>query len=171
MSKRDSVQKKLQRVRPPRVQLTYDVEIGDAIEQKELPFVMGVIGDFSGQSEVAQAKIKDKKFVNVDLDNFDEVMSAIEPQAKFRVPNKLGRSGEFAVDLTFQGIDDFRPEAIVQQIDPLRQLVEARNKLADLRNKIAGSEKLEDVLNEVLNNTELLQKLGADADKKGDSNE
>lgn len=171
MSKRDSIQKKLQRVRPPRVQLTYDVEIGDAIEQKELPFVMGVIGDFAGQSEVPQAKLKDKKFVNVDLDNFDEVMTAIEPKAKFRVPNKISdKGGEFAVDLTFKEIDDFRPEAIVQQIDPLRQLVEARNKLADLRNKIAGSEKLEDVLNEVLHNTEMLNKLST-SEKQGDSNE
>lgn len=171
MSKRDSIQKKLQRVRPPRVQLTYDVEIGDAIEQKELPFVMGVIGDFAGQSEVPQAKLKDKKFVNVDLDNFDEVMTAIEPKAKFRVANKISdKGGEFAVDLTFKEIDDFRPEAIVQQIDPLRQLVEARNKLADLRNKIAGSEKLEDVLNEVLHNTEMLNKLSA-SEKQGDSNE
>lgn len=171
MSKRDSIQKKLQRVRPPRVQLTYDVEIGDAIEQKELPFVMGVIGDFAGQSEVPQVKLKDKKFVNVDLDNFNEVMTAIEPKAKFRVSNKLSdKGGEFAVDLTFKEIDDFRPEAIVQQIDPLRQLVEARNKLADLRNKIAGSEKLEDVLNEVLHNTEMLNKLSA-SEKQGDSNE
>ncbi|PHV13182.1 type VI secretion system contractile sheath small subunit [Chitinimonas sp. BJB300] len=161
MAKRESTQKKLQRVRPPRVQLTYDVEVGDAIQQKELPFVMGVIGDFAGDSTVAQPKLKDKKFVNIDGDNFDEVMGAIEPRAKFRVSNKLSdKGGEFAVDLAFRSMEDFRPEEVVKQIDPLNKLVEARTRLADLRNKIAGSEKLEDVLNDVLRNTEKLEKLG-----------
>lgn len=164
MAKRESVQKKLQRVRPPRVQLTYDVEIGDAIEQKELPFVMGVLGDFAGDSEVPQPKLKDKKFVNIDGDNFDEVMAAIEPRAKFRVANTLTeKGGEFAADLTFRSMEDFRPEQVVQQIDPLRKLVEARTRLADLRNKIAGSEKLEDLLNEVLRNTDSLATLGQHA--------
>lgn len=167
MAKRDSIQKKLQRVRPPRVQLTYDVEIGDAIEQKELPFVMGVIGDFAGQSEVAQPKLKDKKFVNVDLDNIDEVMSSLEPRAAFRVPNKLTeKGGEFAVDLKFKSMEDFTPDAIAQQIEPLKQLVEARQRLADLRNKIAGSEKLEDILNDVLRNTEALEQLSGKADSE-----
>ncbi|SFZ77410.1 type VI secretion system contractile sheath small subunit [Chitinimonas taiwanensis] len=167
MAKRESIQKKLQRVRPPRVQLTYDVEIGDAIQQKELPFVMGVVGDFAGDSEIAQPKLKDKKFVNIDGDNFDEVMSAIEPRAKFRVSNKLtDKGGEFAVDLAFRSMEDFRPEEIVKQIDPLNQLVEARTRLADLRNKIAGSEKLEDLLNDVLRNTEKLEKLGQETGRE-----
>ena len=161
MSKKESVQKRLQKVRPPRVQLTYDVEKGDAIEQKEIPFVVGVMGDFSGQPEQPLAKVKDRKFVNVDLDNFDEVMSGMAPRVVYRVPNKLSDAGgEFAVELKFNSIDDFRPESVVQQVEPLRQLLEARSKLADLRNKLVGNEKLEDLLSEVLNNTEQLKRLG-----------
>jgi len=161
MSKKESIQKRLEKVRPPRVQLTYDVEKGDAIEQKEIPFVVGVLGDFSGQPEQALPRIKDRKFVNVDLDNFDEVMDGMAPRAAYRVPNKLSDAGgEFAVEMTFKSIDDFRPEAVVQQVEPLRKLLEARTKLADLRNKVAGNEKLEDLLNDVLANTEQLKQLG-----------
>ncbi|QOW25657.1 type VI secretion system contractile sheath small subunit [Lysobacter sp. H23M47] len=161
MSKKESTQKRLQKVRPPRVQLTYDVEKGDAIEQKEIPFVVGVLGDFSGLPEAPLPKLKDRKFVNVDLDNFDEVISGMAPRAAFRVPNKLSdNGGEFAVELMFNSIDDFRPEAVVQQVQPLRKLLEARSKLADLRNKVAGNEKLEDLLNDVLANTEQLRQLG-----------
>lgn len=165
MAKNDSVQKRLERVRPPRVQLTYDVEIGDAIEQKELPFVMGVMGDFTGQPDPEKpvARLKDRKFVNVDLDNFDEVLSGMAPRASFRVQNKLSADGgEFAVNLDFKKIDDFRPESVVEQVEPLRKLLEARTKLSDLRNKMAGNEKLEDVLGAVLSNTEQLKQLGAE---------
>jgi type VI secretion system protein ImpB len=169
MSKKESIQKKLQRVRPPRVQLTYDVEIGDAIEQKEIPFVVGVLGDFSGQSESALPKLKERKFVNVDVDNFDDVMKAIEPRTVYRVKNTLSdQAGEFAVDLKFKSIEDFRPESVVQQVEPLRKLVEARTKLSDLRNKIAGNDKLEDVLSEVLANTESLRRLGQETQKKAE---
>lgn len=161
MSKKESTQKRLEKVRPPRVQLTYDVEKGDAIEQKEIPFVVGVLGDFSGQPDQPLPKLKDRKFVNVDLDNFDEVISGMAPRAAYRVPNKLsGDGGEFSVELKFNSIDDFRPEAVVEQVEPLRKLLEARSKLADLRNKVAGNEKLEDLLNDVLANTEQLRQLG-----------
>ncbi|HEY8101313.1 MAG TPA: type VI secretion system contractile sheath small subunit [Burkholderiaceae bacterium] len=167
MSKKESVQKKLQRVRPPRVQLTYDVEIGDAIEQKEIPFVVGVMGDFSGSSENPQPKLKDRKFVNVDLDNFDDVLDGLAPRAVYRVKNTLSeQGGEFAVNLTFKSMEDFRPESIVQQVEPLRQLLEARSKLSDLRNKLSGNDKLEDVLNDVLSNTENLKRLGDEAKHK-----
>jgi type VI secretion system protein ImpB len=160
MAKSESIQKKLQKIRPPRVQMTYDVEIGDAIEKKELAFVTGVIGDFSGSSEIAMTKLKDRKFVSIDPDNFDEVMKGLEPRAVYRVKNELGEiGGEFSVDLKFKSMDDFRPEAVVQQVEPLKKLLEARTKLADLRNKLAGSEKLEDILNDVLNNTEKLAEL------------
>jgi len=160
MAKQESIQKRLQKVRPPRVQMTYDVEVGDAIEHKELPFVVGVIGDFSGQSEVEQKKLRDRSFVNVDNDNFDEVMKAVEPRAVYRVPNKLSdKGGEFGVELKFRSIDDFRPEAVVQQVEPLKKLLEARTKLADLRNKLAGNEKLEDILSDILANTEKLDAL------------
>ncbi len=168
MAKKDSVQKRLEKVRPPRVQLSYDVEVGEAVEQKELPFVMGVLGDFTGQQDPNKPlpKLKDRKFVNVDLDNFDDVVKGMAPQAAYRVQNKLSaEGGEFAVNLKFEKLDDFRPEAVVQQVEPLRKLLEARTKLADLRNKMAGNEKLEDLLGEVLHNTEALQKLGAEAQK------
>jgi len=160
MAKQESIQKRLQKVRPPRVQMTYDVEVGDAIERKELPFVVGVVGDFSGQSEVEQKRLRDRSFVNVDNDNFDEVMKAVEPRAVYRVPNKLSdKGGEFGVELKFRSIDDFRPEAVVQQVEPLKKLLEVRTKLADLRNKLAGNEKLEDILSDVLASTEKLDAL------------
>ncbi|AOH37194.1 MAG: type VI secretion system contractile sheath small subunit [Gammaproteobacteria bacterium] len=167
MSKKDSVQKRLQKVRPPRVQLTYDVEKGDAIEEKELPFVVGVMGDFSGNPEQPLPRVKDRRFVNVDLDNFDEVMEGMAPRAVYRVPNRISdEGGEFAVELKFNSIDDFRPEAVVEQVEPLRRLLETRSKLADLRNKLAGNEKLEDLLNDVLNNTEQLKQLGTGDDQE-----
>lgn len=167
MAKKDSVQKKLSRVRPPRVHLTYDVEKGDAIEQKELPFVVGVIGDFSGNPENPLPKIKDSKFVNVDGDNFDDVMKGMAPRATYRVENKLTPTGgEFAVELNFRSIEDFRPEAVVEQVAPLRKLLEARSKLADLRNKLAGNDKLEDILQDVLSNTEKLMALSQQSGKK-----
>lgn len=169
MAKKDSVQKRLEKVRPPRVQLTYDVEIGDAIEQKEIPFVTGVLADFTGQRDANLPKLKDRKFVSVDMDNFDEVMSGMAPKAAFRVKNELSPAGgEFAVNLAFNSFEDFRPESVVQQVEPLRKLLEARSKLADLRNKMAGNEKLEDLLGEVLTNTEQLKKLGAEAGKEGE---
>jgi type VI secretion system protein ImpB len=169
MSKKESIQKKLQRVRPPRVQLTYDVEIGDGVEQKEIPFVVGVMGDFSGNPENPLPKLKDRKFVNVDMDNFDDVMKGIEPRVVYRVKNTLSeKGGEFAVELKFKSIEDFRPEAVVEQVEPLRKLLEARTKLSDLRNKLAGNEKLEDVLSDVLSNTENLQRLGKETAQKED---
>jgi len=160
MSKSESVQKRLTKIRPPRVQMSYDVEIGDAIESKELPFVMGVVGDFGGNSEVEQKRLKERKFVGIDRDNFDEVMKGVEPRAAYRVSNELGEDGgQFAVDLKFKSMEDFRPESVVQQVEPLRKLLEARTKLADLRNKLAGNDKLEDILNDVLSSTEKLAQL------------
>lgn len=160
MAKKDSVQKRLQKVRPPRVQLTYDVERGDAIEVKELPFVLGVVADLAGQSEVEQPKLRERKFVNIDRDNFDDVIKAVEPRAAFQVENKLSdQGGKFGVDLKFKSMKDFSPDALVAQIEPLRRLIEARSKLADLRNKMAGNDKLEDLLSDVLHNTEQLQAL------------
>ncbi len=167
MAKKESVQKRLQKVRPPRVQLTYEVEKGDAIEQKEIPFVVGVLGDYAGQSQQSMGKLRDRRFVNIDLDNFDDVMAGLAPRAVFRAKNKLtADGGEIAVDLTFNKFEDFRPESVVEQVEPLRKLLDARSKLADLRNKLAGNEKLEDLLNDVLSNTEQLQSLGAKADEE-----
>jgi type VI secretion system protein ImpB len=166
MAKKDSVQKRLEKVRPPRVRLTYDVEVGDAIEQKEIPFAVGVLGDFSGKPDPDQPlpRLKDRKFVKVDLDNFDDVMKGMAPKATYRVRNKLSEAGgELSVNLGFGQLDDFRPEAVVRQVEPLRKLLEARAKLSDLRNKLAGNEKLEDILGDVLRNTEQLAKLGKEA--------
>ena len=168
MAKKDSVHNKLIKVRPPRVQLTYDVEVGDASEQKEIPFVVGVLGDFTGQRDADKPlpRLKDRKFVNVDMDNFDDVMKGMAPKASFRVQNKLSEAGgEFAVNLSFDKMEDFRPESVVQQVEPLRKLLEARTKLSDLRNKLAGNDKLEDILGDVLSNTEQLAKLGQEAAK------
>lgn len=160
MAKSESVQKRLQKVRAPRVQMTYDVEIGDAIENKELPFVVGVLGDFGSDPDAARKRLKDRNFVNVDADNFDEVMKGVAPVTQFRVPNHLSpEGGEFAVRLQFEQMADFRPEAVVQQVAPLKGLLDARAKLADLRNKLAGNDKLEDILNDVLTNTEKLDSL------------
>lgn len=160
MAKNDSVQKRLQKVRAPRVQMTYDVEIGDAIENKELPFVVGVVGDFGADPDAEKKRLKDRKFVNVDASNFDEVLGAVAPKATFRVDNHLSpEGGQIGVQLQFREMEDFRPESVVRQVAPLAGLLEARNKLADLRNKLAGNDKLEDILSEVLGNTEKLDSL------------
>jgi type VI secretion system protein ImpB len=159
MSNRDSVQKRLAKVRPPRVQMTYDVEVGDALENKELPFVVGVMGDFGGNPDAPQKRLKERNFVNVDSNNFDEVLAGVEPVLRFQAPNRLGGEGDLPLELRFRSMQDFRPEAIVRQVEPLGKLLEARGKLADLRNKLAGNDKLEDLLTEVLQHTENLAAL------------
>ncbi|MEO6800598.1 MAG: type VI secretion system contractile sheath small subunit [Rhodanobacter sp.] len=160
MAKKESTQHKLDRVRAPRVQLTYDVEVGDAIEKKELPFVAGVIGDFSGQPAEPLAKLKERKFVNLDKDNFDDVLKGMKPRVQMQVDNKLkGDGSKVGVELNFKSLDDFTPEAVANQVEPLRKLLEARQKLADLRNKMAGNDKFEELLNEVLQNTDQITRL------------
>jgi len=159
MANGDSVQKRLNKVRPPRVQMTYDVEIGDAMENKELPFVLGVVGDYGGNSDKEQKRLKERKFVNIDNGNFDEVLAGVEPVARFQAPNRLTGDGDLSVELHFRSMTDFRPEAIVRQVAPLSRLLDARGKLADLRNKLAGNDKLEDILTDVLANTEQLAKI------------
>ncbi len=169
MSKSASVQKRLQKIRPPRVQMTYDVELGGETASKELPFVTAVVGDFGGNSEVEQKRLKDRSFVSIDRDNFDEVMKGVAPRAAYQVQNTLSdEGGRFGVDLTFNSLEDFRPEAVVEKVEPLRKLLEARTKLADLRNKLAGNDKLEDILNDVLNSTEKMAELGQVTTKKED---
>lgn len=160
MANNESVQKRLQKVRAPRVQMTYDVEIGDSIENKELPFVVGVVGDFGVNPDVEKKRLKDRNFVSIDSGNFDEVLDGVAPATTVRVPNMLSNEeGEFALRLQFRSMDDFCPESVVRQVAPLRGLLEARTKLADLRNKLAGNDKLEDLLSEVLSNTDKLGSL------------
>lgn len=167
MASKDSAQKRLQKIRPPRVQMTYQVEIGPDTQQKELPFVPLVIADLSGQSLVEKKRLKDRNSVAIDRDSFDEVMKGMAPRAAFQVENTLGEPGSrFGVDLTFNSLSDFRPESVVQQVEPLRKLLDARSKLADLRNKLAGNDKLEDLLNTVLHSTEKLAELSQTNDKK-----
>jgi len=167
VAKSESIQKKLQRVRPPRVQLSYDVEIGDAIENKELPFVVGVLGDFSGNPEAPLPRLRDRKFVNIDGDNFDDVLEGMAPRTVYRVKNTLSeQGGELGIELKFNSMEDFRPEAVVQQVDPLKKLLEARSKLADLRGKLAGNEKLDDILQQVLTSTEQLAAISQEAGSK-----
>ncbi len=159
MANGDSVQKRLNKVRPPRVQMTYDVDIGDAVENKELPFVLGVIGDYGSNPEREQKRLKDRSFVNIDNDNFDEVLAGVAPAVQFQAPNRLTGEGNLALELQFRSMADFRPESIVQQVEPLAKLLDARTKLADLRNKLAGNDKLEDILTDVLQSTEKLAQL------------
>ena len=157
----ESRQHTLDRVRAPRVQITYDVEIGDAVEQKELPFVMGVIGDFTGQPVEPQPKLKDRKFINIDRDNFNEVLKGTKPHLAFRVDNTLtGDDSQLSVDLSFNNIADFEPAQVAAQIEPLRKLMEIRTRLSDLKNKMYSNERLGEVLQEILEDTAKLQELG-----------
>ena len=160
MASKESIQHKIDRVRPPRVQITYDVEVGGAIELKELPFVVGVMGDFVGKPEEPLPAIKNRKFVEIDPDNFNQVLAGMKPRVAFSVDNKLQDDGsKVGVDLTFSNIEDFEPDQIVQNVEPLRKLVEARQKLADLRSKMDGNEKLENILNDIIADTDKQKQL------------
>jgi type VI secretion system protein ImpB len=152
----ESLQKKLSRVRPPRVQITYDVETGGAIERKELPFVIGVMADLSGKPAEPLPRMADRKFVAVDRDNFDEVMKAAAPRLALRVPNRLqpDANDNLNVELTFEKFDDFAPEAVVKQSPALAKLFEARGRLRDLLTKLDGNDRLDALLAEVVENTE-----------------
>jgi len=160
MPKKESLQHKIDRVRPPRIQITYDVEIGGAIELKELPFVVGVMGDFVGRPEEPLPALKNRKFVEIDRDNFDQVMAGMKPRLAYSVDNKLQNDGsKVGVELKFNNIEDFEPDNVVQQVEPLRKLVEARKKLSDLRSKMDGNEKLENMLNDIISNTDKQKQL------------
>jgi type VI secretion system protein ImpB len=171
---RESTQHKLDRVRSPRVQITYDVEIGDAIEIKELPFVMGVLGDFTGQPTEPLARLKDRKFVEVTPDNFDTVLENMKPHLAFSVENKLSEDPEapkLKVDLNFKSLDDFSPEAVARQVGPLRELLELRDRLSDLRGSMQGNDKLEELLRDAVSDKDKLDKLRKEIGTKGESNE
>ena len=158
---RQSTQHKLDRVRPPRVQITYDVEVGDAIEIKELPFVMGVLGDFTGQPSEPLPRLKDRKFVEVNPDNFDAVLESMRPRLAFTVDNKLSEDADskLSVDLRFKNLDDFSPDQVARQVKPLKELLDLRERLSDLRGSMQGNDKLEELLREAVTNTDKLAKL------------
>ena len=161
---KESLQKKIGRVRPPRVQITYDVQVGDAIEKKELPFVVGVLADLSGIPEKALPPISKRKFVAIDRDNVNDVMKKIGPRLAFKVQNRLSEDDtRLNVELRFESMDDFQPARIAQQITPLRKLLDLRNSLANIRSSLIGNEKLDSLLQEVVQNQELLRQAGSEA--------
>ena len=161
---RESTQHKLDRVRSPRVHITYDVEIGDAIEMKELPFVVGVLADLSGKPDAPLPRVKDRKFVEIDRDNFNAVLRGMQPRLAFRVDNKLTDDDtKLGLELRFNSLDDFEPEAVVNQVEPLRKLIETRRQLAALLAKTDGNDRLSERLQEIIGNTEMLQQLGKEA--------
>jgi type VI secretion system protein ImpB len=166
---RESTQHKLDRVRSPRVQITYDVEIGGAIELKELPFVVGVLGDLSGQPEQPLPKLKERKFVEVNPDNFDAVLEGMKPHLSFSVENKLSEESEapnLKIDLHFKSMDDFEPENVARQVKPLKELLDLRSRLADLRGSLQGNDKLEELLLEAVGNTQKMEKLKGEMGRK-----
>jgi len=171
----DSIHDKLKRVRKPRVHITYDVETNGAVSEKELPFVMGVMGDYSGDNTKNKKALKDRKFSQIDRDNFNEIMEKTAPQLGMKVTNTLEDDGsEMSVALNFKNMEDFEPHKIVEQVEPLKKLMETRDKLRDLLSKADRSEELENVLEDILSNTEALASLSGElgtTDKKGGNDE
>lgn len=163
-----SIHSKLNRVRKPRVHITYDVETEGAAVKKELPFVIGVTGDFSGHNTQDLKPLKDRRFIQIDRDNYNDILKRMNPKLDIKVDNTLSDDdSEIAVSLSFRSLDDFEPAAIVNQVEPLKQLMETRNKLRDLMTKVDRSEDLENILEEVLNNTASLDKLASELKIEG----
>lgn len=164
----DSVHDKLKKVRKPRVHITYDVETEGAVEVKELPFVVGVMGDFSGDPTEPLAPMKDRKFIQIDRDNFDQVIRRMSPGLQYRVENTLaGDESEMVVNLKFESIEDFEPGRVVDQVPPLKRLLATRNKLRDLMTKADGSEQLENLLESILKDQTQLDRLKRELDPEG----
>ena len=156
---KESIQKKLGRVRPPRVHITYDVETGGAIEKRELPFVVGVLGDFAAQSDKT-VDLKNRRFAEIDPDTFDRVLEKIEPRLAYKVDNKLTDDDtQLSLELRFKKLEDFEPQNVANQIEPLRKLLEERNRLANLRSSLYGNEKLEKFVEDILKNTDTVNRL------------
>ncbi|MGL4825619.1 MAG: type VI secretion system contractile sheath large subunit, partial [Alphaproteobacteria bacterium] len=160
----ESTQHILTRIRSPRVQITYDVEIGDAIEKKELPFVIGVLSDLAGQTQKEIPSLKERKFIEVDRDNFSDVMTALMPRLSFSVPALGGgENAQLSVELFFESINDFSPEKIVKQIPSLEKIYTSRVRLTDLVSKLDGHDGLDAELQKLLGSPELLQRLQQEA--------
>ncbi|MDH5446471.1 MAG: type VI secretion system contractile sheath small subunit [Gammaproteobacteria bacterium] len=158
----ESIHDKLKRVRKPRVHITYDVETNGAVAEKEIPFVMGVMGDYSGDN-TDKKPLKDRKFSSIDRDNFNEVLRNVAPKLKMKVENTLeGDGSEISVDMDFKSMEDFEPHKVVENVEPLKKLLETRNKLRDLLTKADRSEELETVLEEVLSNSEAMTALSGE---------
>lgn len=158
----ESTQHKLDRVRPPRVQITYDVEVGGAMQKRELPLVVGILSDLSGKPAEPLPQLKTRGFVSIDRDNFNDVMTSIAPRLAFQVDNKIANDdSKMNVELNFKTIDDFEPVALIQQVASLRKLYEARQRLSDLLTKLDGNDELDHLLQEIVQNTEGLNELKA----------
>ena len=165
----ESTQHKLDRVRPPRVQITYDVEVGDAIQLKELPMVVGVMSDLSGKREDPLEPIKARKFVEIDRDNFDDVLESCKPGLAFQVDNKLSDAdddSQMNVKLSFSDMEDFEPVNVLKQVEPMRRLFKARNRLRDLLTKLDGNDELDGLLRQVISSTEDADKLRGELEKR-----
>lgn len=159
----ESIHNKLKRVRKPRVHITYDVETNSGVSKKEIPFVMGVMGDYSGDNTENKKPLKDRKFSQIDRDNFNEIMAKTSPELNLKVENTLENDGsEMGVNLKFNHMEDFEPHKIVEQVEPLKKLMDTRNKLRDLLSKADRSEELEDILEDILSNTESLASLSGE---------
>lgn len=168
---KESTQRKLSRVRPPRVQITYDVEVGDAIELKELPFVMGILADLTGQPAEPLAPLKERKFTEITPDNFDAVLANVAPRLAFSVENALTdepEKGQLQVDLRFESLDDFSPERVAQNVEPLRKLLELRTKLSDLQGSLQGNDKLDEALYAAVTDTDQREKLRKELKTSGE---
>jgi type VI secretion system protein ImpB len=166
----ESIHDKLKRVRKPRVHITYEVETEGAMVLKELPFVVGVMGDFSGNPTEPLKPLKDRKFIQIDRDNINDVLQKMTPGLNMRVENTLKGDGtEMAVQLKFNSMEDFEPANVAKQVEPLRKLLETRDKLRDLLTKVDRSDDLENVLERVLQNTDELKKLSTELGIGGDA--
>jgi len=164
----ESIHQKLSRVRKPRVHITYEVETEGAMVLKELPFVVGIMGDFSGDPTQPLKSLKDRKFVQIDRDNINGVMASMTPGLNLKVDNKLADDGsQMAVSLKFNSMDDFEPARVVDQVEPLRKLLETRNKLRDLMSKVDRSENLEVLLERILQNEKQLKTLSGELGIQG----
>lgn len=158
---KESSQKFIARNRAPRVQIEYDVEVYGAEKKVQLPFVMGVLADLSGQPAEPLAAVADRKFLEIDVDNFDERLKAMKPRVAVQVPNSLTGEGNIAVDLTFESMDDFSPAAIARKVEPLRKLLEARGQLANLMTYMDGKTGAEELIAKLLSEPALMQSLTA----------
>ena len=165
-----SGQKFIDRNRAPRVQIEYDVEIGNAEKKVQLPFVMGVMADLSGNPEDSLEPVAERKFTEIDVDNFEDVMKSAKPRVAFQVPNTLTGDGNMSVDLSFSKMDDFSPTAVANKVEPLRKLLEARTQLSNLLSYMDGKDAAEDLIGKMLADPALMQSL-ASAPKPDDSGE
>ena len=156
-----SSQKFIARNRAPRVQIEYDVELYGAEKKVELPFVMGVMGDLSGKPAEALPPVGDRKFLEIDVDNFDDRLKACKPRVAFQVPNTLTGEGNLNVEMTFDSMEDFSPAAVARKVDSLNKLLQARTELANLLTYMDGKDKAEELVGKLLNNPELMKSLTA----------